>query len=262
METTTTCPREATGLAGTPPVALIVGEMAALSAGFLLCRSLLCPRAGNVIVDLCLVVGFAAWAGWIGLVSPALFPCGVANFRATGPARTLFIRTDNLAPAMWRFGLVTLFAGLALIGATALFKPDAFLHVSWRRFLTKETLYLGSAFLQWVIFFRYFFVRFHYVLDDRYGRLGVALATAVVFSAFHSPNLPLMGLAFGAGVVWAWIYYEFPNMLAVVLCHSLLGTVVHQICQLNTRCGPNYYTGRTSVEQIFPGLAQWIFSIR
>jgi hypothetical protein len=62
------------------------------------------------------------------------------------------------------------------------------------------------------------------------GRLPAAAViplTALLFSAVHAPDLPLMGLTFLAGLAWVGIYLRHPNLWPLGIWHGVLGSVAY-----------------------------------
>ena len=54
------------------------------------------------------------------------------------------------------------------------------------------------------------------------GGMQSVLVVAVVFSLLHLPNLPLAGVTFLGGVLWAAAYQRVPNVFAPALSHAFL----------------------------------------
>ncbi len=57
---------------------------------------------------------------------------------------------------------------------------------------------------------------------------GAATLAAGVFALAHAPNLVLMGLVFGAELVWLICFTRFRNLFALALAHTLAAIVVQQ----------------------------------
>jgi membrane protease YdiL (CAAX protease family) len=67
----------------------------------------------------------------------------------------------------------------------------------------------------------------HVRLREAFGRPWPAIvATGVLFSLFHMPNLMLVGLTLPAGLLWAWAFSRRPNLYALALSHAALGSFV------------------------------------
>jgi hypothetical protein len=58
------------------------------------------------------------------------------------------------------------------------------------------------------------------------GELGAATLAAGLFALAHAPNVRLMGLVFGAELVWLACFTRFRNLFALALAHSLAAIVV------------------------------------
>jgi membrane protease YdiL (CAAX protease family) len=60
--------------------------------------------------------------------------------------------------------------------------------------------------------------------------LGIGAPSVVVvatmFALLHLPNLPLSGVTFLGGLVWAWVYQRTPNLLAPAISHSVLSVML------------------------------------
>lgn len=55
---------------------------------------------------------------------------------------------------------------------------------------------------------------------------GVVLLSAVLFSASHAPDLPVVALTLPAGALWVLLYRRWPNLWALGMAHGIIGTVV------------------------------------
>lgn len=61
------------------------------------------------------------------------------------------------------------------------------------------------------------------------GRAWHALATATLFSAAHTPNVPLMILTFLAGLAFTAIFQRRRNLWALGIVHGLLGAAAYYL---------------------------------
>ncbi len=52
------------------------------------------------------------------------------------------------------------------------------------------------------------------------------LATALIFSLTHLPNLMLMALTFLGAILWAWVYERAPNLFALGLSHAIISLML------------------------------------
>jgi hypothetical protein len=163
----------------------------------------------------------------------------------------------------WRtYAGFTAGGAVALIGYAGWLDPDRLAHIPWKEVGLKFAGYLGSGLLQAAIFFGYMLNRIRAMIPVSAGRHSVsqhqfcvAVATASLFSFYHLPNVPLMGLTWAAGFGWAWIYYRRPNIPSLVLSHACLGTVLHRVVQLYMRVGPAYaHPDLHIVRTLIPGL--------
>lgn len=69
----------------------------------------------------------------------------------------------------------------------------------------------------------FYYRRFQEVLP---GPWAPILASAVVFTALHLPNPPLMVMAFLVSVGACWLYRRIPNLWVLGLAHGLLSIAV------------------------------------
>ena len=155
--------------------------------------------------------------------------------RGLGPARYLFVRTDNVVPALKRFGGAGFVAAVALTAVALVRNPEALAQVSWRVFGLKFLLYGMWALLQDALVLSFSLVRLEGALRPRFGPNAGWLACAgisLVFGATHAPNIPVLLISAPAGFVIARLFLTTTNLAAAALCHATLGTVLHQIVRL------------------------------
>jgi len=64
---------------------------------------------------------------------------------------------------------------------------------------------------------------------DRLGapRAAIIPIAAILFGLAHAPDVPLMALCAGAGLVWTSIFLRFPNLLPISLTHAWLGSLAY-----------------------------------
>jgi hypothetical protein len=125
-------------------------------------------------------------------------------------------------------------------------------------------LFFGTA--QSILFFGFIMIRLKNVISRKleFGRANLQLfstvfLTAAIFSIFHLPNTPLMGITFLGGLIWAWLFYEKPNILLMGVSHAIIGTILSQVVQMHTRIGPFYNNpDHYFLREVVPGLKQLI----
>lgn len=164
------------------------------------------------------------------------------------------------------YSIVTLFGAIILILYTIFFKPDALATINYKSILIKFAGYLFYGTVQSVVFFGFILTRLREILDNItktdqnfLHRLTVVFLTSLLFSAFHTPNAPLMACTLFTGFIWAWIFYQRPNILLMGLSHAVLGTVLHRVVQMHMRIGPFYDNPELYViREIIPGLRKLI----
>jgi len=154
----------------------------------------------------------------------------------------------------------TLLAAAALVVGTAVRNPDFLSHIHWTALWTKLCFYVVFAQIQAMVFFGYVQTRVRTFLEGADAGPGlkrgaVVLGTACIFAAAHWPNLPLVALAFPAGLVWAWLFYVRPSVVLVGLSQAVLGTIVHSVAHLSMRIGPFYeHPEAHLLTTVIPGL--------
>jgi membrane protease YdiL (CAAX protease family) len=58
-------------------------------------------------------------------------------------------------------------------------------------------------------------------------RAAVIPVAAILFGLAHAPDVPLMALCAGAGLVWTSIFLRFPNLVPISLTHAWLGSLAY-----------------------------------
>lgn len=187
------------------------------------------------------VAGSAALLAWALWYSPVRVHGDRLAARGIGPARNLFVRTDNLGRALALFGGAAA-ATVAALTAFALWRdPQALAKVSWRVFGLKLALYGTWAFVQDAVLFSFCLVRLAAALSARAGAAAPWLASlllALMFAAAHLPNAPLALVAVPAAFIMGVLFLRTPNLVAAALGHAVVGTVLHQVVRLPMRSGP------------------------
>ncbi|MGQ9921622.1 MAG: lysostaphin resistance A-like protein [Desulfobacca sp.] len=221
---------------------------------------------------------------YVAYISPVLLHRETLASRGLGPAADLFLRKDNLAEAAVWFGTATLVGGVLLLLASAVMGLGPWFDFNLQTFFLRLSLYIPSAFFQDGLFFSFFLRRWQVV----WGVAGVGrgpercqrgmatpwainswwlaiVSNALLFSLYHLPNRPVMGLALILGLVWGRIFSRTPNLLAAMLGHAVLGTVLHLCLKVSTKIGSAYaahHKGFYSVlcpfvEPFIAGRFQW-----
>jgi hypothetical protein len=216
-----------------------------------------------------LLLSFAA--AYVAYISPVLIHRDPPEARGLGRPPTGYLRTDNLVPALKSFGAVTLLGSGLILAAVLLARPAAFTQLDWSSLLLKLGLYCGSAAVQCLLFLGFFRLR----LKDFLGlpqelaaaepgvavrqRLLLSAVLGVLFSLYHLPNLPVMGIALLLGTAMTWLYDVHPNLAAAALCHAALGTLLHRVAGLNMRIGLFYWQrDRWVFRTLFPWFKELI----
>lgn len=58
-----------------------------------------------------------------------------------------------------------------------------------------------------------------------YHQWYVIISTAVIFALVHYPSIPLMIFAFILEINFLWVYFKWPNLWSIGLCHGWLGSL-------------------------------------
>lgn len=164
------------------------------------------------------------------------------------------------------YAAFTLFGATVLILYTVFFKPEAMETINFKAIAVKLAGYFLYGAIQAAIFFGFFLTRIRAIVamftrpdQALLHRILVVFLTSVIFSAFHTPNFPLMACTFFTGLFWAWIFYQRPNLLLLGLSHAILGTILHRVVQMHMRVGPFYDNPDLYIlREIVPGLRQLI----
>ncbi len=204
-------------------------------------------------------------------ISPTLIHKDSLTARGLGGWQTAFIRIDNFSAAAKTYlGLAAV--GLLLITIAAFFwNPTVFATFSWYALGLKLGVYFLHALGQDLLFLGFFLPRIKAVFalvakhkprkDDRlqYESLVVSFACASLFAGFHIPNLALMVLVFVFGFIIAYLYLYIPNLALAVITHTILGTMLHRVLEMNLSVGPFYWHTEKSVYRtMFPALKELI----
>lgn len=215
---------------------------------------------------------------YVAYLSPVLIHRESLASRGLGPASAGFIRTDNLGPAVAGFGIFALAGAGVLLGGGGLLSAGPWFDYNGATFSLRLVIYACSAFFQDGLFFSFFLRRWQVVWQtgetgaavqpgsraDRFRedtpRLWLALlANAGLFSLYHLPNWPIMPLALVLGLAWGRLFCRTPNLLAAVLGHAFLGTVLHLSLKFSTKVGSAYYLGHKGFyPAVFSFLEPWI----
>ena len=211
---------------------------------------------------------------YVAYVSPAIIHGDSLGRRGLGRWNTGFVRTDNLLPAA-RAYLPALIAGSLLFILAALIRdPGIFSRLNWYAFFLKFGFYLTSALGQDLLFMSFFLLRLNSLVavcdgpaqspqelrraEFRKKILASSLLGAL-FCIYHFPNPALMAISLIAGFSAAWIYDAYPNLLLVVCCHALLGTLLHRVLEMHMRVGPFYWNSKAYIfRNLVPITKEWI----
>lgn len=161
---------------------------------------------------------------------------------------------------------ITVAAGTFFILYVILFAPETLDKVNLQAVVVKFGGYLFFGAAQSIIFFGFIMTRLKNILFRKFKKrnpnlqiISTVFLTAAIFSIFHLPNAPLMGITFLGGLIWAWIFYEKPNLLLLGVSHAIIGTILTQVVQMHTRIGPFYNNpDHYILREVVPGLKQLI----
>ncbi len=204
-------------------------------------------------------------------LSPVLIHKDSLAARGLGGWRTAFIRIDNLSAASKYYLSIAVCGGMLITFATAMLNPLVFSTFSWYALRLKLGLYFMHALAQDLLFLGFILPRIKAVfalsavsspLNNQWINAKtplVSLVCAILFASFHIPNLPLMLLVFVFGFTIAYLYLHFPNLALAVITHTILGTMLHRVLEMNLYVGPFYWhTDKSAYRTLFPALRELI----
>lgn len=242
-------------------------EIAGFAALFFSANWLMGPVIANSII-LVLLFWFLLIAGGIYLlwISPVL----LHGYRWKEWGWNLSL-ADDQHPGSIRNAVSTYLAITAAVGGVfvlyvILFSPETLMSVSLQAVAVKFGGYLFFGTAQSLIFFGFVLTRLKKItsITPETGSKNLQLystvfLTASIFSIFHLPNTPLMGITFLGGLIWGWIFYVRPNILLMGISHAITGTILSQVVQMHTRIGPFYDNPDLYfLREVVPGLKQLI----
>lgn len=229
---------------------IAVTEVVTSLAGIQIAIWVLAPRF-EAAGMLPLVYALAAVAAlYLFFLSPAVVHGDLPGVRGLGGWRTAFIRTDNLRQSAVIYGTAAAAAVAFLFAGILLIEPARLAEISWRSIPLKFGLYLISTTLQGLFWLGFVLVRLRglFSRDGRAGeslppppqRWAICLLCASLFSLCHAPNPALMALTFVMGGIICRLYLSTPNILAAIVCQTVIGTALHRIIGLHMMVGPFY----------------------
>jgi hypothetical protein len=233
------------------------------------------PHAGESWANVAFVVILIFAAVYVLAISPCIHSDSRAA-RGLGDWCSCFIRRDNLRKTTVQFGVVTLIGSVLLLMLALLLDAGALSRISLLAILDRLLFYLPFALFQDLFFYGFIFQRMltlipkpmpSDMMSGPFGntaqdivrhRLTIAVLMGLIFSACHIPNFVMMLICFVAGIFWTRIFYVTPNMMGLVICHALLGTMLSRVACLYTRVGPFYaYNDRYVFVTVFIGIKEW-----
>jgi hypothetical protein len=153
--------------------------------------------------------------------------------------RTLGVRWEGFAECVRRYGLSILATAVAgvLIGVAL----DTVRPVPPGRVLAVLLGYTWWALVQQYLLNGFFVTRLSAAFDERRQFLVAPLA-GMLFAAAHVPNVVLVEVTLVTGVLAAFIYRRYRNLLFLAVAHALIGTtlwlVVPDSVSHHLRVGP------------------------
>jgi membrane protease YdiL (CAAX protease family) len=150
--------------------------------------------------------------------------------------RDLGIRIDNIGPSL-KFLLLPTVLGIVLLSVvwSLIFPVDPEFYLK-TAFWEKLIRYPFWALFQQYIALAFFFKRLRDILYP--SVFPAVFCVAVIFSASHIPNPPLMILTFLGGLFWAWAYHRHTNLLTIAVCHGIIGAILVKFLLVYTIVGP------------------------
>lgn len=148
----------------------------------------------------------------------------VVKFFILSDFKSLGFRFDNINDTLLPIAIFTVL-GIVILGATR-FKAKKFKAIKW--FVYLLTFYLFFGILQQAIFQSVVTHTLKELLDST---VITIIFSAIFYSAFHW-DLELKGFTFGfltlvAGVVWAALFLNSPNIILLGASHAILASLYY-----------------------------------
>lgn len=204
-------------------------------------------------------------------VSPSLIHKDSLAVRGLGQWQTLFIRVDNIQNAAKYYLLLAAVGGSMIYIAALILKPTVFSEFSWYALRLKLGVYFLHALAQDLLFLAFFIPRLSNIYDAamvssslkplflRDKTLTISFSGAVLFAIYHIPNPLLILLVFVFGFALTYIYCHRPNLILATMAHTILGTMLHRILEMNLYVGPFFWhTDKSVYRTLFPTLREII----
>lgn len=150
--------------------------------------------------------------------------------------RDLGFRLDNW-PLVFKKLLIITLPIITLL--TVIWSKIFIINITFYRqtdFWVKFATYPLWALIQQYIALAFFFRRLRDIFSPYY--FFAIFISAIVFSAAHIPNIPLVIYSFFGGLFWAWIYHKYNNLVAIIIFHAIIGTFLSTILLMNLSVGP------------------------
>lgn len=149
--------------------------------------------------------------------------------------KQLGFRFDNFIASGKILLVITLPMIAVLSFVWSIFFPVDPLFYQKVKFWLKLLTYPFWALVQQSIVLVFFFRRARDVFSSPYAAI---FFSALVFSAFHLPNPPLVITCFIAGLFWSWTYHKEPNLFTIAISHGILGALCASFLLMYTQVGP------------------------
>jgi membrane protease YdiL (CAAX protease family) len=150
--------------------------------------------------------------------------------------RDLGFRLDNWAPVFKKLLLIT----LPVITLLSVIWSQVFsINIIFYRqtdFWLKFATYPLWALIQQYIALAFFFRRLREIFSHHY--LAAIFLSATLFSLAHLPNIPLVIYSFFGGLLWAWVYHKYNNLVIIIIFHAVIGTFLSTVLMMNLSVGP------------------------
>jgi hypothetical protein len=183
---------------------------------------------GEIVAVVATGLVFLVFENVLNLKLPFLAVC----FAGWGVYLVLRIYRDRRVLREWGFRRDTLRASALACGIFFVVAAAGILAWrGWRGWMTPppSTAILFVVYPVWGLM-QQFFVQS--LVAGNLERLGVPRAAvipvaAILFGLAHAPDVPLMALCAGAGLVWTSIFLRFPNLVPISLTHAWLGSLAY-----------------------------------